>query len=60
MGVPDLISAPAMAREAGIESHISQVSGERERVREGLGVEVWGRVGCLSVFIGRVGSEGEK
>ena len=25
MGVPDLISAPAMAREAGIESVISQV-----------------------------------
>ena len=26
MGVPDLISAPAMAREAGIESVISTVS----------------------------------
>ena len=26
MGVPDLISAPAMAREAGIESNISLVS----------------------------------
>ena len=25
MGIPDLISAPLMAREAGIESHISQV-----------------------------------